>query len=136
MDHAHHHHDHQQNDHHEITKHSDTKPLHDEHAGHHTQDFLRRFWICLALTLPVLLLSHMIQQWFGFHFSFDGDKWLLLLLATIIFLYGGQPFLTGLVRELKYKTPGMMTLVGVAITVAYAYSVAVILGFNGMDFFW
>jgi Cu2+-exporting ATPase len=136
MDHAHHHHGHQQSNHHEKTKQSDTKPLHDEHAGHHTHDFLRRFWICVILTIPVLALSHMIQQWFGFHFSFDGDKWLLLLLATIIFLHGGQPFLTGLVHELKYKNPGMMTLVGVAITVAYAYSVAVIMGFNGMDFFW
>ena len=135
--HEHQHHQHQQHEHHhEMSKQKDIKPVHDEHAGHHTHDFLRRFWICLALTIPVLLLSHMIQQWIGFRVSFPGDKWLLLVLSTIIFLYGGQPFLTGLVRELKFRSPGMMTLVAVAITAAYVYSVAVIFGLSGMDFFW
>jgi Cu2+-exporting ATPase len=135
MDHTHHHqHDHHQQ--HSSLKQKDVKPIRDEHAGHHTHDFLKRFWICLALTIPVLLLSHMVQQWLGFHFNFPGDKWVLLVLSSIIFIYGGQPFMKGLVGELKFRSPGMMTLVAVAITVAYAYSVAVVFGLKGMDFFW
>lgn len=109
---------------------------HDEHAGHHTEDFLKRFWICLVITIPVLLLSHMIQQWLGFQLTFTGDRYLLLALSSVIFFYGGWPFLTGLVRELKHVNPGMMTLVAVAITTAYVYSVAVVFGLPGMDFFW
>lgn len=107
-----------------------------EHAGHHTANFLQRFWICLVVTIPVLLLSHMIQQWLGLHIAFPGDQYLLLALSTFIFFYGGWPFLTGLVNELKHGNPGMMTLVAVAITTAYVYSVAVVFGLPGMDFFW
>lgn len=94
---------------------------HNEHAGHHTEDFLKRFWLCLALTVPVLLLSHMIQQWLGFGLAFTGDKWLLLALSSFIYVYGGWPFLMGIVRELKHRNPGMMTLVAVAISTAYIY---------------
>jgi Cu2+-exporting ATPase len=108
----------------------------DKHAGHHTENFLKRFWICLILTIPVLLLSHMIQHWLGFEWTFRGNRYVLLILSSIIYFYGGWPFLTGLIRELKNKFPGMMTLVAVAITTAYVYSVAVVLGFQGMDFFW
>src|SRR5687767_11778032 len=78
----------------------------------------------------------MIQQWSGFELAFKGDKYVLLVLSSIIYFYGGWPFLTGLIRELKNKVPGMMTLVAVAITTAYIYSVAVVFGFKGMDFFW
>lgn len=109
---------------------------HNEHAGHHTEDFLKRFWICLVITVPVLLLSHMIQQWAGFILRFTGDRYILLALSSFIFVYGGGPFLKGLVRELKYRAPGMMTLVAVAITAAYVYSTAVVFGLTGMDFFW
>jgi Cu2+-exporting ATPase len=109
---------------------------HDEHAGHQTTDFLKRFWLCLIITVPVLLLSHMIQQWLGFELAFTGDKYALLALSSIIYFYGGWPFLAGLVRELKWGIPGMMTLVAVAITTAYVYSVAVVFGLPGMDFFW
>lgn len=109
---------------------------HDEHAGHHTGDFLKRFWICLVITIPILLLSHMVQQWLGLQISFPGDKYVLLALSSFIFVYGGWPFLVGMVRELKHLNPGMMTLVAVAITTAYIYSVAVIFGLPGMDFFW
>lgn len=109
---------------------------HDEHAGHHTGDFLKRFWLCLVITIPVLLLSHMIQQWIGFQLTFTGDRYVLLALSSCIFFYGGWPFLTGLIRELKHWSPGMMTLVAVAITTAYVYSVAVVFGLPGMDFFW
>jgi Cu2+-exporting ATPase len=111
-------------------------PVHDKHAGHHTQDFLNRFWICVALTIPVLLLSHMVQQWLGFEIHFKGDKYLLFTFSTIIYLYGGSPFLKGLVTEIKQNAIGMMTLVALAISVAYIYSVAVVFGLRGMDFFW
>ncbi|MBO9202604.1 MULTISPECIES: copper-translocating P-type ATPase [Niastella] len=126
---------------HQQVGHSHPKPQddhggHNEHAGHHTADFLKRFWICLVITVPVLLLSHIIQQWAGFKLSFTGDKYVLLALSSFIFIYGGSPFLTGLVREFKQRVPGMMTLVAVAITTAYVYSTAVVLGLSGMDFFW
>jgi Cu2+-exporting ATPase len=114
----------------------DDHPAHDEHAGHHTANFLKRFWICLIITIPVLLLSHMVQQWLGFSFTFTGHNYVLLALSSVIFFYGGWPFLVGIVRELKWGNPGMMTLVAVAITTAYLYSVAVVFGLRGMDFFW
>lgn len=110
--------------------------MHDKHAGHHTGDFLKRFWICLILTIPVLLLSHMIQQWLNFSIRFTGDNYVLLILGSIIYFYGGWPFLTGMIREIRYRNIGMMTLVALAITVAYVYSVAVVFGLEGMDFFW
>lgn len=110
--------------------------MHDKHAGHHTEDFLRRFWVCLVLTLPVLALSEMIQHWAGFQLVFPGDRYVLLALGSIIYFYGGVPFLTGMVREVKYRAIGMMTLVALAISVAYIYSVAVVFGLEGMDFFW
>ncbi|WP_143305135.1 copper-translocating P-type ATPase [Chitinophaga vietnamensis] len=132
-DHHHHHHQHQHHDHH---KGHDSTGGHNEHAGHHTGDFLKRFWVCLVITMPLLLLSHMIQTWLGVEWSFAGDQYLLLALSTFIFFYGGWPFLTGMVSELKWKNPGMMTLVAVAITTAYSYSVAVVFGLRGMDFFW
>ncbi|RYY45189.1 MAG: heavy metal translocating P-type ATPase, partial [Chitinophagaceae bacterium] len=109
---------------------------HDKHAGHHTGDFLKRFWICIILTIPVLLLSHMIQQWIGLHFDFAGDDYLLLLLGSVIYFYGGMPFFKGMVSEIKDGAIGMMTLVAIAISVAFFYSVAVVFGLKGMDFFW
>ncbi|AXY73194.1 heavy metal translocating P-type ATPase [Paraflavitalea soli] len=107
-----------------------------EHTGHHTEDFLKRFWLCLGLTIPVLLLSHMAQQWLGFYFTFTGDKYVLAALSSVIFFYGGWPFLAGMIRELRWGNPGMMTLVAVAITTAYLYSIAIVFGLSGMDFFW
>lgn len=120
-------------EHHKEHDHSDD---HNEHAGHHTANFLKRFWICLLLTLPVLLLSPMVQEWAGLTIRFAGDQYLLLSLGSTIFFYGGWPFLVGLTRELKWRNPGMMTLVAVAITVAYLYSAATVFGLRGMDFFW
>lgn len=108
----------------------------DKHAGHHTPDFLKRFWITLVLSVPVLLLSHMIQQWLGFTIAFNGDKYVLLVLGSIIYFYGGMPFFKGFLGEVKAGAIGMMTLVALAITVAYVYSVAVVFGLPGMDFFW
>jgi len=109
---------------------------HDKHAGHHTGDFLKRFWICLILTIPVLALSHMIQQWFGFHIAFGGDNYVLLVLGSSIYIYGGIPFFRGMASEIRDGAIGMMTLVAIAISVAFFYSVAVVFGLKGMDFFW
>src|SRR5688500_8630205 len=109
---------------------------HDKHAGHHTHDFLKRFWICLGLTIPILLLSEMIQHWFGFRIAFHEDQYVLFALGTILYFYGGMPFLKGMVSEIRHKSIGMMTLVALAITIAFVYSVAIIFGLEGMDFFW
>jgi P-type Cu2+ transporter len=108
-----------------------------EHAGM-VADFRRRFWVSLALTVPVLLLAEMIQHWLGIHgrLAFPGDRWVEFTLATAIYLYGGWPFLTGLVSELRARRPGMMTLVALAITVAFGYSGLVVLGLPGSVFFW
>jgi Cu2+-exporting ATPase len=110
--------------------------MHNKHAGHHTEDFLKRFWVSLIVTVPIVLLSQMIQHWFGFHISFPGDRYVLLGLGTFIYLYGGSPFLKGMVSEIRDKAIGMMTLVALAISVAFVYSVAIIFGLKGMDFFW
>lgn len=107
-----------------------------DHHGMMMDDFKKRFYISLAITVPVLLLSEMIQHIFRFHFTFPYSQYVLFVLSSIIFFYGGLPFLKGLVSELKGKKPGMMTLIAIAITVAYAYSTAIVFGLMGMDFFW
>ncbi len=140
MDHHQHEHNHppRGNDHHHTSPENEHESSHivDEHAGHQTSDFLKRFWISIILTIPVLLLSKMIQHWFGFHIAFPGDKFVLLGLSLILFIYGGKPFLIGMLREIKQSNPGMMTLIGIAIIVAFFYSTSVIFGLKGMDFFW
>ena len=131
----HHHNPAMQHDH---TTHGNVeqKHGHDKHAGHHTENFLKRFWVCLIITIPILLLSEMIQHWLNIHLNFAGSTYVLLGLSSIVFFYGGWPFLKGLIDELKDKSPGMMTLIGFAISVAYLYSAATVLGLEGMDFFW
>lgn len=109
--------------------------LHKSHSAG-ISDFRKRFYVVLILTIPVLLLSEMIQHWLNIHISFPGSKYVLLGLASVVFFYGGWPFLKGLVDEVKVKNPGMMTLIGFAISVAYVYSVATVFGLKGMDFFW
>ena len=112
------------------------------HAGHdHSQmvaDFRRRFWISLLITIPVLVLSPMIQHLLGLGggWRFAGDAYVLTALSSVIYFYGGWPFLDGLRQEVRAGNPGMMTLVGVAITAAYIYSVATVVGLAGDDFFW
>jgi len=108
---------------------------HDHHAMM-INDFKKRFYVVLALTIPVMLLSAMIQRWLNIKITFAGSNYVLLLLSSVVFFYGGRPFLTGWMEEMKLWKPGMMTLIGFAITVAYVYSVATVLGLNGMDFFW
>lgn len=109
---------------------------HDKHAGHSIADFRKRFIISIIVTLPVLALSEMIQHWAGFHLEFAGAQYVLAAFSTFIFFYGGYPFLKGLADEVRDNAIGMMTLIGVAISVAWAYSFAVTLGLRGMDFYW
>ncbi len=113
---------------------------HKEHGGHRsmTADFRRRFFVSLVITLPILLLSPMIQQFLGLESigRFRGSLFLLFVLSTIVYFYGGYPFLRGSVQEIARAVPGMMTLVSVAITAAYIYSSFVVFGFRGTTFFW
>ncbi|OGH95678.1 MAG: copper-translocating P-type ATPase [Candidatus Margulisbacteria bacterium GWD2_39_127] len=109
--------------------------------SHHAMmiaDFKRRFWISLVITIPILILSPVIQQFLGVGTSlrFTGDMYLLFIFSSIVYFYGGYPFLKGLIDEIKIKQPGMMTLVAVAITTAYLYSSAVVMGLMGEVFFW
>src|SRR5690606_7040293 len=112
-----------------------------DHTAHHAgmaEDFKWRFVACLALTLPILALSPMIQRALGLadRLAFPGDEWVLLGLSVLIYLYGGWPFLRGAFAEMRRGQPGMMTLVALAITVAFGYSVAVVFGLEGTLFFW
>jgi P-type Cu2+ transporter len=123
-----------------------SKMQHDDHPAmgmeghnHHAmmiEDFKKRFYVVFALAIPIMLLSTMIQQFIGVHWQFTGSSYILLALSTVVYFYGGWPFLTGLIGEVRAKTPGMMFLIGFAITVAYIYSVAIVFGLKGMDFFW
>ena len=130
MNHAHHKHD---------IKHESGH----SHAGHSNhgsmvKDFKKRFWISLLLTIPVLFLSPIIRQFLHLEevLAFRGDMYVLFILSSLIFFYGGWPVLKGLVDELSNRKPGMMTLIAVAITVAYVYSSLVVFGLPGMMFFW
>ena len=101
-------------------------------------DFRRRFWVSLGLTVPVLATSEMLQHILGLRavLAFPGDQYVEFVFASAVYFYGGWPFLTGLVDELRKRLPGMMTLVALAITVAYVYSALVVFGLPGSVFFW
>jgi len=111
---------------------------HQDHHAHMVADFRRRFWVALILSVPIILLAPLIQGLIGVQgrWQFPGDAYVQFGFATVVFFYGGWPFLKGLVEELQKKTPGMMTLIGVAILVAYVYSSAVVFGLPGKIFFW
>ena len=113
-------------------------PDHHEHHAHMAADFRKRFWISLVLTLPILVLSPILQTLVGLReaIRFPGDRYVMFGFASAVFWYGGWPFLKGLFNELKSRQPGMMTLVAVAITTAYLYSSAVVFGLTGKMFFW
>ncbi|WP_347861116.1 heavy metal translocating P-type ATPase [Salimicrobium sp. PL1-032A] len=131
-DHNEHDHGHEEHDHHDHGGH--------DHEGHDhgamVDDFKKRFYISLIITLPILLLSPMIQDLLGFSITFPFDQYVLFGLATFVFFYGGWPFLTGAIDEGKNKNPGMMMLIGLAIVVAYVYSSLVVFGWEGRNFFW
>src|SRR3989344_5113344 len=140
LEHSHHH------EHHSHDKKATTKPSHgvahkSSHHNHHAhmvEDFRKRFWISLILTLPILALSPMIQDFVGLgdQLRFKGHHYVLWFFSSIVFFYGGYPFLKGIAEELKNLKPGMMTLIAVAISTAYFYSSAVVFGLSGMGFFW
>lgn len=111
-----------------------------DQKSHHelmVHEFRKRFWVSFIFTIPVLLLSPMIQSFLGLNFlAFPGDIYTLFVLSSIVFFYGGWPFLKGFYNELKRKSPGMMTLIAIAILVAYLYSSAIVFGLKGKLFFW
>ncbi len=108
-----------------------------KHAGHSTEMFLRKFWISLAFTIPVVLYSDVVQQILGWNApKFTGSNYLPLVLGTIVFFYGGWVFLIGAWRELKARLPGMMTLIGIAVSAAYFYSIWATFGAPEHTLFW
>lgn len=148
------HHDHSHLDHNVMDQ---TKPIHDEnhhdhitmnhsnpghgeeHHDHHAMmvnDFKKRFFVSLVLTVPILLLSPMIQMFMNVEWRFTGDSFILFGLSTLLFIYGGKPFLFGAKDEFKLKMPGMMMLIALAISVAYIYSALTVFILKGNDFFW
>jgi P-type Cu2+ transporter len=137
--HHHHHNEHDDDSQKEAKGHNGHQGHSHDHGDHHkhmAEDFKKRFFISIFITIPVLLFSSTIQGWFGFELDFTGRSYVVFALATVLFFYGGWPFLTGLADELKKKQPGMMTLIALAITVAYLYSSATVFGLSGQPFFW
>ncbi len=118
--------------------HNHNEHNHSSHHGHMIEDFKKRFWISLLLTIPIIIISPMIHHILGIGdtLKFDGNMLILFVLSSIVYFYGGWPFLKGLADELKAHKPGMMTLIAFAISVAYFYSSALVFGVEGDDFFW
>jgi len=127
-------HDHhkESENHHDENAHSD----HHDHHAHMIKDFKKRFWISLLISLPIVVLAPMIQDLLGYGLRFNNDRYVQFALSSIIFFYGAWPFLKGAKDELKERTPAMMTLIALAISVAYFYSSAVVFGLEGKIFFW
>ncbi|WP_300440255.1 copper-translocating P-type ATPase [Christiangramia sp.] len=129
-----------ESDHSGHSGHSDHDPGHGEMGHDHHKmmiaDFRKRFWVTLVLTIPILFFSPMIQDFFGYEFLLPGNPYILFALSTIVYFYGGWPFLKGFWSEIKKGAPGMMTLISMAISVAYFYSTATVFGLRGEDFFW
>lgn len=119
-------------DDHSVTKHEG----HHDHHAMMVNDFRRRFFVSLIFMIPILLLSPMIQMFMSVDWRFTGDEYILFALSTLLFVYGGKPFLIGAKDELKKRSPGMMTLIAFAISVAYIYSAFAVLLSIGTDFFW
>ncbi|MCA6075092.1 copper-translocating P-type ATPase [Fulvivirga sedimenti] len=120
--------------------HTNSKPEksndHHDHHDHMIGDFRKRFWISLIITIPIIVLAPMIQSLLGYELGFKGDRYVQFVLSSIIFFYGGWPFLKGMADEIRERSPGMMTLIALAISVAYFYSSAVVFGLEGKIFFW
>jgi len=125
---------------HKSEDHSGHNPGHG-HIGHDhhkmmVEDFKKRFWVSLVITVPILFLSPMIQEFLGYEFLLPGNPYILFALSSFVYFWGGWPFLKGFYNEIKSKGPGMMTLISMAISVAYFYSSATVFGLEGEDFFW
>jgi Cu2+-exporting ATPase len=136
--HQHHHEMHQEHNHNEHNQHhnSHNQNNHHDHHAMMVSDFKRRFFISLILLIPILTLSPMIQEFLRIDLRFVGDLYILLLLSTVLFIYGGLPFFKGTLDEIKQKAPAMMSLIGLAIGVAYFYSAYTVVFQIGQDFFW
>jgi P-type Cu2+ transporter len=110
---------------------------HDKHAGHSVEMFRDRFWLTLAMTIPTLIWSHELQAWFRYTApAFPGSVLIAPVFGTAVYVYGWRVFLQGAVHELRNRLPGMMTLIALAITVAFLFSLAVTLGYEGMALWW
>jgi len=113
---------------------------HDKHGkhnhAHHIQEFKNKFFVSLILTIPILLLSEMIQEWLNFSIRIPFQKEVVFVLSLVVYVYGGAPFLRGMIREIKKRQPGMMTLISTAISVAFFYSTGTVFLISGKDFFW
>jgi len=133
-------HDHEGMDHGGHAGHMGHNPGHGEMGHDHhrmmIEDFKKRFWVSLVLTVPILAFSPMIQGFFGYEWLLPGNPYILFALSSIVYFWGGWPFLKGFYSEVKAKGPGMMTLISMAISVAYFYSSATVFGLPGEDFFW
>tara|TARA_R110001583_G_scaffold9203_3_gene43605 strand:- start:2807 stop:4975 length:2169 start_codon:yes stop_codon:yes gene_type:complete len=128
--------DHSKMDH---SGHDGNAPMGTTGHDHHkmmVKDFRKRFWVSLIITIPILFLSPMIQEFFGYDFLLPGNPYILFALSTFIYFWGAWPFLKGFYGEMKTKGAGMMTLISMAISVAYFYSTATVFGLEGEDFFW
>lgn len=154
-EHTHHHGNHMNHNHHEMdhSMHMDHQQSHEGHMNHdhhemggmdhsmHMGNFKQKFWLSLILAIPIIVLSPMMGMELPFQFTFPGSEWVVLVLATILFFYGGQPFLSGAKMELQQKNPAMMTLISMGISVSYIYSIYSFIANNFlhqhvMDFFW
>ena len=109
---------------------------HDKHAGHDPEMFKRRFWLSLALTIPLVVTSHMVMDWFNYELDFRGMSALGPILGSVVFWWGGWPFLAGGAAEIRTRQPGMMLLISMAITVAYAASMATSFEWLDLEFWW
>jgi Cu2+-exporting ATPase len=117
---------------HQRSKHKD----HVRHAGHE-QMFRKRFWISLLISIPVLVFSPTLQDWLGYRLpEFPGSSWITPIFSVIVFLYGGLPFLRMAIPEVRKRQPGMMTLISLAISVAFIYSLSTLFIESGTGFFW
>lgn len=126
----------QQDDNHNKDRHHHDHSSHTHHHQAMVEDFKFRFFICLIVSIPIFVLSPMLQGWVNLNLSFPGDSYILLALSTFVFIYGGWPFLIGALEELKGLEPGMMTLISLAIIVSYVYSVFAVFNIVPHDFFW
>ena len=111
---------------------------HDTHAGHSIDMFRRQFWGTLVLSIPTILWSPMIQHWFGYTApgGATASRWVPAIFGTLVFAYGGRVFIRGAIGELRARLPGMMTLISLALSVAFLFSLAVTVGFPGSDLWW
>ncbi|HEU4841982.1 MAG TPA: HAD-IC family P-type ATPase, partial [Ilumatobacteraceae bacterium] len=142
--------DHTAHDHHDVPRHAD-RPAHpgvatsgdghghaghDKHAGHDPEMFRRRFWLALLATIPLVVTSEMVMDWFGYSIDFPGIAWVGPVLGSFVFWWGGWPFLAGGVAEVRDHQPGMMLLISMAIAVAYGSSLATSVGWLDLEFWW